>query len=531
MTRTFSIFSTVLGFSTIHMMIVQWPLMARTLHMVDATTSNGIMAIIMIMAVQLCLFAALMGLLSLVSLWVMRVVAGIILIVDVVALYFMLNYGILLNQEMIANILHTSTGEVGGLIDWRIFVWAAVVGGLPAIFLLWVKITPHPYWRRLFVAPLALGALAVLIMLSPKTEQWINRNGLELGGRILPWSYIANTVRYYDQDHARQMRAHVILPDSTSTARPSGLVILAIGESARSDNFAYYGYARDTNPYTPAQGYQALPPSHACATQTIGGVACILARRGRAERDGDPEEPLPSYIRRHGIFTQVSANNTGLPRISVDRFLVGSQLVDICEGGLCADRLDGMCMAGVCNDIFPDGILLAGLPDLAKRALSEPVFLVLHLGGSHGPNYFEKYPHAYNVFEPICTDKMLSQCDVETVRNVYDNSLIYTDHVLAEIAAQLERVDGLDAVVLYTSDHGESLGEEGMYLHSAPVETAPDVQLNVPFLVWQSPSWTRPIRNLTVPAQDAMFHTVLGAFGLTDGGVYLAERDIFGQTR
>jgi lipid A ethanolaminephosphotransferase len=526
MRRQYSLITVILLFSAYHMMAVQGPLMDHVLRSINSQTVDGIVVIFTVALIQLCLFAALLGVLSIISIWLMRAVAGVLMIVDVVAFYFMNAFGILLNQEMIANILNTDTGEVGGLIDWRIFAWGFGLGVVPALLMLFVPIKAHRYWTRFILAPVAVACIAGALMAWPKTNHWIQKNELDLGSRILPWSYIVNTVRYFDQDHARYLRDQVILPDPISTPQ-AGLVILAIGESARAQNFAWYGYDRDTNPFTRSAGFRALPPSDACATATIGGTACILSRRGRDERKGEPEEPLPSYLKRQGVATYVYSNNTGLPRIKSDGFYVGSQLSEICEGGFCAERYEDTCDGGMCSSAYPDSILTSGLSDLAKRAVTEPVFLLLHFAGSHGPNYFEKYPHRYAAFEPICTDKMLPNCALEDLRNVYDNTILYSDRVLAEIVKDLERVSGLNALVLYTSDHGESLGEDGIYTHAAPIEAAPEYQLKVPFLFWQSAARDAAPARSDVAAQDAMFHTVLGAFGLTEGGVYQPDGDVF----
>ena len=149
----------------------------------------------------------------------------------------MTEFGVIMNQEMIANILNTDGGEVSALIDWKIFAWSIILGVLPAAVMFLIKIRPHPYWHRLIVAPVASGVLAIVMTLSPNTGKWIDKNGLELGGRILPWSF-ANTVRYFDEDHKRYMRAQEILSDPTGPTPENGLVVLVIGESARSQNFA-----------------------------------------------------------------------------------------------------------------------------------------------------------------------------------------------------------------------------------------------------------------------------------------------------
>ena len=84
-------------------------------------------------------------------------------------------------------------------------------------------------------------------------------------------------------------------------------------------------------------------------------------------------------------------------------------------------------------------------------------------------------------------------CDTDELRNAYDNTLIYTDAVLAELALILSGVQGLDATIHYTSDHGQSLGEDGVYAHAAPMTSAPKYQLSIPFFIWQSDSAKREI--------------------------------------
>ena len=118
------------------------------------------------------------------------------------------------------------------------------------------------------------------------------------------------------------------------------------------------------------------------------------------------------------VKTIVHVYNTGLPRIKVDSFVVGSQLKQICNADFCAERFEYTCSSGICDDIFPDGILLSGVENIAKSVLNEPTFLLLHMGGSHGPNYFQKYPQRFSTFEPVCTDKYLPLCDTEELRNV-----------------------------------------------------------------------------------------------------------------
>src|SRR5690606_10787146 len=105
--------------------------------------------------------------------------------------------------------------------------------------------------------------------------------------------------------------------------------------------------------------------------------------------------------------------------------------------------------------------------------------------------YFERYPPAFRRFQPVCATAELGKCERAQIVNAYDNALLYTDHVLAQAIALLERQSRFDAALLYVSDHGESLGEKGLYLHGMPYAIAPQEQLRVPMVAWFSPQWAR----------------------------------------
>lgn len=169
MKRQHALIKAILIFTLVHMFIVQWPLVNQVLRMVDVTRMNGAYALFVIELVQVCLFAGILGLIALFSITLMRVVAALVLIVDVVALYFMTGFGVIMNQEMIANILNTDGGEVSALIDWKIFAWGLILGVLPAAWFFTVKVRPHPYWHRLLITPFSFGALAIVLTLSPNT--------------------------------------------------------------------------------------------------------------------------------------------------------------------------------------------------------------------------------------------------------------------------------------------------------------------------------------------------------------------------
>jgi lipid A ethanolaminephosphotransferase len=174
------------------------------------------------------------------------------------------------------------------------------------------------------------------------------------------------------------------------------------------------------------------------------------------------------------------------------------------------------------------------------HGVSKDALVVFHQAGSHGPAYFERYPPEFAKFKPDCRTKELSKCKREGIVNAYDNSILYTDHVVAGQIELLESLqDRYDGLLIYVSDHGESLGEDGVYLHAAPYVMAPREQTHVPMLVWMTQGYrTRSATDLAClraraaqPAShDDIYHTVLGALGLRSEA-YRAELDLLAACR
>lgn len=132
-----------------------------------------------------------------------------------------------------------------------------------------------------------------------------------------------------------------------------------------------------------------------------------------------------------------------------------------CEG---VPTREAACPEGKCRN---DDVLLSELDkEIPKLPADRPTVLFLHMIGSHGPAYSERSPEAAKAFEPECRNADLGSCSREEVVNAYDNSIRETDRVLAGLIRRLEASSPrMDSALLYVSDHGESLGESGLYLH------------------------------------------------------------------
>jgi lipid A ethanolaminephosphotransferase len=175
-------------------------------------------------------------------------------------------------------------------------------------------------------------------------------------------------------------------------------------------------------------------------------------------------------------------------------------------------------------------VLLTGLDKIVKEGGKKNIFIVLHIAGSHGPTYYKKYPKSFEVFKPVCMSVDLQKCTKQELVNAYDNSIRYTDYFLSRIIKILKNNDEAPSLLVYASDHGESLGEYGFYLHGTPYAIAPDYQKKIPFLLWASSSFKKDhgIGNNQYHgsySQKNIFHTVMGAFHMTSP-VYNKNLDI-----
>ncbi|HEY6918020.1 MAG TPA: sulfatase-like hydrolase/transferase, partial [Tabrizicola sp.] len=112
----------------------------------------------------------------------------------------------------------------------------------------------------------------------------------------------------------------------------------------------------------------------------------------------------------------------------------------------------------------------------------------------------------------------------EEIVNAYDNTIAYTDYFLAQVIDLLDASDRVIPAMYYVSDHGESLGEGGLYLHGTPYFMAPEYQTRVPMVLWMAERFRDSLGVdqdcLKAAAEapvshDNMFSTVLGMVDVT----------------
>jgi lipid A ethanolaminephosphotransferase len=307
-----------------------------------------------------------------------------------------------------------------------------------------------------------------------------------------------------------------------SNAARSRVLVLVIGETARAANFSLLGYPRETNPELAKADIVAFSDVTSCGTSTEVSVPCMFSPYGREhydERRIRNSEGLLDVLARAGYAVKWLDNQSGCKRV--------------CKGA--GVEFEKTCKAGECHD----EILVRRLSDELSHVEGNTVF-VLHMMGNHGPAYFRRYPAEFRRFLPDCETAELRDCTREQVVNAYDNAILYTDHVLASVITTLKDDPyRIDSAMIYVSDHGESLGEHGLYLHGIPYSIAPELQTHVPMLVWVSRQMSATgdvdVSCLRGKAHDALshdnlFHSVLGLMDVSTAA-YLPARDIFDGCR
>ncbi|HXC58682.1 MAG TPA: sulfatase-like hydrolase/transferase, partial [Steroidobacteraceae bacterium] len=313
---------------------------------------------------------------------------------------------------------------------------------------------------------------------------------------------------------------------ATKQTRPL-VVIFVVGETARAANFSLGGYARETNPLLKQKDIYYYTDVHSCGTATAVSVPCMFSDLPRSEfklNAADHRDTVLDILQRAGVAVSWIDNQSGCKKVCarVPTEEARSYHPDSCKDGECLD----------------DALLHALTAKLAQT--QRDALIVLHAMGSHGPTYFRRVPPDHEVFKPTCPTQQIETCTDEQIVNSYDNSIAYTDYVLAglidALAAQQDRVD---AVLLYVSDHGESLGENGLYLHGQPYLIAPEVQKKVPMLLWFSRGAPARLKldgaclrthlNDTA-SHDNVSHTLLGVHDVVTT-VYRPELDLLKTCR
>jgi len=440
-----------------------------------------------------------------------------ILLVAAVVNYYMVSYGIVIDKKMITNLIETDVREASEQLTWPFFRHILLWGILPSTLLMATRVLYRP-WRKEFLERLVVFTTGIVILViivfgNFKSITLFGRNHPELRMYINPtyplYSLIKVVAGRFKGPGAalRVVAADAVKPATTHKT----LLVLVVGETARAEQFSLNGYQRQTNPQLMRiNNLFNFSDVEACGTDTAESLPCMFSHLGQSRytrSDAMKQENILDILQRTGVNVVWRDNNSGSKGVAA-RVPVES---------LSNEKDAALCSTEECFD----EILLKDLDGLLAKNQGD-MLLVLHQKGSHGPSYYKRSPEKRKLYRPECTQDNVQDCEQQSIINAYDNTIVYTDYFLARLIKRLQQ-EQYPAAMLYVSDHGESLGENNIYLHGLPHSIAPGQQTHIPMVFWGSDSFLRDkgidgavLRNHLGDhfSHDFIFHTLLGIFGV-----------------
>nr|WP_306263496.1 phosphoethanolamine--lipid A transferase [Pararhizobium sp. IMCC3301] len=489
---------------------------------------------LVLLAVTL-LLAHIAGLLVFSNKYVFKPVLIFFILVAAISAYFVDGFGVVIDHEMIRNTVTTTVNEASDLMTPAFWLHLLVFAVLPIAFVAFVTVKRGPVLKQVlfnaaFVAiTLVVGGTIMLSNFSAYSS--IFRERQDFMAVINPAAPVAGAVKYV----RRAMRETNIVAQPLGTDARQGtvlkaatkplFVVLVIGETARAQNFGLNGYERNTTPQLAKRDVINFSDTSSCGTATAVSLPCMFSHYARdsfSNEKGKASENLLDIVQRAGFQVAWWENNTGNKGIA--KRVPNQKLSNGTNPEFCRD--------GECDD----GIFTETLKPFIGEA-KDNTLLVMHQIGSHGPAYYKRYPQAMEVFAPACRTAQFADCTQEEIVAAYDNTILYTDKNVADIIDLAKsKSDTLATAVIFMSDHGESLGESGLYLHGAPYFIAPEEQTKVPFVAWFSEEFKNQMnlntdcvsaRKDSPVSQDNLFHSMLGLLNI-ETEVRQPALDLFG---
>ncbi len=443
--------------------------------------------------------------------------------------YFTSYYGTYFDTSMLDNVLQTDTNEAQELLTAGLLVHLVIFFGLPAAMIWRVKIAPSS-WKKAILRRLAycLASTALLLLaifLSYQEVSSLMRNNKQLRYLVTPGNYIVSMAQALSNQHASANTVRSPVGEDARISSQVGdkpkLLVIVVGETVRAANWGLNGYERQTTPKLARQpGVINFSDVSSCGTSTAVSLPCMFSLPGR-------DDYVKAYAQQHESLLNVLAH-AGLEVTWLDN---QSGCKGVCEGvttkALSPEEYAPLCQDGRCLD---EALVQALTTQISSTPTNQVV--VLHQLGNHGPSYYQRYPATFERFLPTCNSADLATCSNDAITNSYDNALLYTDTVLDQVIETLKHQDKYAAAMIYLSDHGESLGEKGLYLHGIPYAIAPDEQTHVPMIWWFSDTFSKQqgldtdcLRKISDQAasHDNLFHSVLGLLGVATNDYQPAE--------
>jgi len=433
------------------------------------------------------------------------------------------SYNVVIDSDMIRNTVQTNIDESMDLFNFKLLIYLLLLGVLPSIFVYKTKIEYGSFKEETFrkIKTILLSLLVIIIMIFSFSKFYTSffREHKPLRYYTNPTYWIYGIGDYISKTFNG---GKIVLQPTGMDAKilPSKdkpkLVIMVVGEAARADHFSLNGYEKETNPLLKREKIINLPNIHSCGTSTAHSVPCMFSMYDRddysykkAIRHENVLDVLKHTNSVEILWRDNNSDSKGVAlRVPFKDFKTPKNNT-LCEGE-CRD--EGM---------------LVGLDKYIKTREGKDILVILHQMGNHGPAYYKRYPKEFEKFTPVCETNQLEECSKESINNAYDNAILYTDYFLSKTINLLKKYENnYETTMIYMSDHGESLGEHGIYLHGIPYFMAPEAQTHIGALVWLGKENKKEIDPKKAYTHDNLFHTLLGLFDVQTE-VYDSKMDIF----
>lgn len=503
----------------IFLVVFNYPFLGASYNAAAQTENTSIL---FMLALPALLFALLHTFLSLI-LWPRseKWVLTFLYIVSSAVLYAQMNYRVVFDYTMIQNVFETDASEATSYLASSTILTLGILIASSVSWLWPVKVEYRTIWKEISARVISCGAIlavAMALTLGCYAEFAATaRNNPELKRQIIPFEWVDNTYDYW-RDRLITDRQEFVVLDPAPTLNKVGqdkprLTIVILGETARADHFTYNGYERETNRYTAPFQVVYFKDVISCGTATAVSVPCMfsdLTRKNFSSSAAKNRQNLLDLALQSGIDVTWIDNNSSC------KGMCSRQVYEQVE----TDVSDPLCDGDYCFD----EILLVRLKAKLTQPANRDILIVLHQIGSHGPTYYRRYPDAYRLYTPDCPRSDIQNCSTEALVNTYDNTIAYSDYVNAKVIELVDTAE-YDATVMYISDHGESLGEGGVYLHGLPYSFAPKTQTRVPMWVWTNhhpqvlKNCLAPFTEPTLASHDNVFHTLMGIMGISSTAV------------
>lgn len=450
-----------------------------------------------------------------------------------------LQYGVVFDTGMIANIVQTDQAEALTYINFSSVFYFILTGLIPAVLIFNVNIEyksaiKEVIHKLIFMLIMLIGIGIIAFFYYPHYAA-LNHHNDKLRRSIIPTYFIRSIIEYTNEYYLQTPLLYLQQGLDAVNKRPKGngkgnLIVLVVGETARAMNYEYYGYDKPTNTYTKKHGVTAFQNTRSCGTATAVSVPCMFSNMIRSQYDARKAQAQDNVldVLDHAGVQQVWFDNDSGCKGVCDRIthvtIAPDSDPELCHGDYCYDQ-----------------ILLDQLDKTLVSIENRDTLIVLHIIGSHGPTYYLRYPQAHKRFIPDCPRSDIQHCSAKALMNTYDNTILYTDYIIAGVIDRLKaQSDQFNTGMIYLSDHGESLGERGLYLHGTSYAIAPDEQIQIPMLTWFSASFTHENKldqhclsekaDLGGFSHDNLFDSLLGLMFI-ETIVYDRDLDMFSSCR